>query len=87
MSGYPGGHNDRYDDGYGHQGDGHPNADSYYQDDQYYDSGYDARGAQGAQGGEGFYDESYVQAFNKTSLLLPFPALFGQSLTSPQWIL
>ncbi|KAG6004335.1 hypothetical protein E4U21_001148 [Claviceps maximensis] len=61
MSGYQGGHNDRYDDGYGHQGDGHANADSYYQDDQYYDNGYDARGAsgpQGAHGGEGFYDES-----------------------------
>ncbi|KAG5951426.1 hypothetical protein E4U53_003131 [Claviceps sorghi] len=61
MSGYPGGHNDRYDDGYGHQGDGHHNGDSYYQDDQYYDNGYDARGASGAQGahgGEGFYDES-----------------------------
>ncbi|QPG93883.1 hypothetical protein C2857_003311 [Epichloe festucae Fl1] len=61
MSGYPGGQNDRYDDGYGHQGESHANADSYYQDDQYYDNGYDARGApaaQGAHGGEGYYDES-----------------------------
>lgn len=79
MSGYPGGHNDRYDDGYGHQGDGHANADAYYQDDQYYDNGYDARGASGAQGahgGEGFYDESYVQL----SLSLPFQ-VFNPLLT------
>jgi hypothetical protein len=58
MSGYQG-HNDHYDDGYGHhQG----NTDSYYQDEhnqQYYDSnGYDAHG--NYQGGEGYYDESYV---------------------------
>ncbi|KAH0599308.1 hypothetical protein MHUMG1_03425 [Metarhizium humberi] len=59
MSGYPGGHNDHYDDGYGHHG-GNPqgNADSYYQDDQYYDNGYDARGGHGGQNGDGYYDES-----------------------------
>ncbi|QUC22100.1 uncharacterized protein UV8b_06341 [Ustilaginoidea virens] len=61
MSGYPGGQNDHYDDGYGHPGENHGNADAYYQDDQYYDNGYDTRGGQGAQGahgGEGYYDES-----------------------------
>ncbi|KZZ93396.1 beta-1,3-glucan synthase catalytic subunit [Moelleriella libera RCEF 2490] len=62
MSTYPaGGHNDHYNDGYGHHPDTQGNADSYYQDDQYYDNGYDARGghgAQAAQGGEGYYDES-----------------------------
>lgn len=62
MSGYQaGGHNDHYNDGYGHHPDTQGNADSYYQDDQYYDNGYDARGghgAQAAQGGEGYYDES-----------------------------
>lgn len=60
MSGYPGGQQDHYDDGYGHQAG---NADSYYQDDQYYDNGYDARsgqGGQGAQPGDGYYDESLV---------------------------
>ncbi|KAL2259500.1 hypothetical protein VTK26DRAFT_6802 [Humicola hyalothermophila] len=47
------GHHD-YDDGYGHpQG----NADSYYQDDQYYDNGYNDRG-RGGQQGDGYYDES-----------------------------
>jgi 1,3-beta-glucan synthase len=70
MSGYPGGRNDHYDDGYGqqgggggHAGNGHQqnNADSYYQDDQYYDNnqGYDNRGQQQQQqGGDGYYDES-----------------------------
>ena len=49
-----------YDDGYGHQPGN--NRDSYYQDDQqqYYDNGYDAQGAHGQQGGDGYYDESYV---------------------------
>lgn len=71
MSGYPQGqgqghpqgqgHQD-YDDGYGgHQGG---NTDSYYQDDQQYygnnqGQGYDARGG---QQGDGYYDESYVNA-------------------------
>ncbi|EFY99527.1 glycosyl transferase family 48 protein [Metarhizium robertsii] len=59
MSGYPGGHNDHYDDGYGHHGgNAQGNADSYYQDDQYYDNGYDARGGHGGQNGDGYYDES-----------------------------
>lgn len=60
MSGYPGGHNDHYEDGYGHQGGNpHGNADSYYQDDQYYDNGYDARGGGHAgPAGDGYYDES-----------------------------
>ncbi|OAA49501.1 beta-1,3-glucan synthase catalytic subunit [Metarhizium rileyi] len=59
MSGYPGGHNDQYDEGYGHHGSNtQGNADSYYQDDQYYDNGYDARGGHGGQGGDGYYDES-----------------------------
>ncbi|KOS23377.1 hypothetical protein ESCO_006559 [Escovopsis weberi] len=69
MSGYPGGHHDAYDDGYGQQGGGGQHGgggqpgghtDSYYQDDQYYDNGYDARGghAAGGQGGDGYYDES-----------------------------
>ncbi|KAI1847714.1 hypothetical protein JX265_009143 [Neoarthrinium moseri] len=53
MAGYPGGgHNDHYDDGYGHPD--HPNTDSYYQDEhnqQYYDQdGYAAN--------DGYYDES-----------------------------
>ncbi|XP_044717612.1 1,3-beta-glucan synthase component domain-containing protein [Hirsutella rhossiliensis] len=60
MSGYPGGHHDHYDDGYGQQAGG--NTESYYQDDQYYDNGgYDARGGHGAQAGnagDGYYDES-----------------------------
>jgi 1,3-beta-glucan synthase len=54
MSGYPGGPG-QYDDGYGHggqQGAGAGQTDSYYQDDQYYDRGYDARG------NDGYYDES-----------------------------
>lgn len=59
MSGYPGGHHDHYDDGYGHQG---RNTGSYYQDDQYYDNGgYDARAGQVGQtgnAGDGYYDES-----------------------------
>lgn len=56
MSGYPA--NRDYDDGYGHHQQG--NTDSYYDNDQgqYYDNGYDAHGAQGAQGQEGYYDES-----------------------------
>lgn len=62
MSGYPGGsQRERYEDGYGHNGG---NTDSYYQDDQYYDNGYDARGGQGGpasgQAGDGYYDESWV---------------------------
>lgn len=65
MSGYPGGgHHDQYDDGYGHpqgqpQGQGNAHGgqtDSYYQDDQYYDNGYDARGQHGNN--DGYYDES-----------------------------
>ncbi|KAH6989456.1 1,3-beta-glucan synthase component-domain-containing protein [Ilyonectria sp. MPI-CAGE-AT-0026] len=75
MSGYPGGgRNDQYDDGYGqHQGNAHAqggNTDSYYQDDQYYDQGYDNRGQPQGQGqgqpqqqgqhgnNDGYYDES-----------------------------
>ncbi|KHO01134.1 beta-1,3-glucan synthase catalytic subunit [Metarhizium album ARSEF 1941] len=59
MSGYPGGHNDHYDEAYGHHGSNtQGNADSYYQDDQYYDNGYDARGGHGGQNGDGYYDES-----------------------------
>ena len=49
MSGHPQGH---YDDGYGHQ----QNNDAYYQEgynDQYYDQ-------QNQHGGEGYYDEAYV---------------------------
>jgi 1,3-beta-glucan synthase len=62
MSGYPGGHNDHYDDGYGQQRGGHGGqqqqaGEGYYQDDQYYDNnGYDDR--RGGQGGDGYYDES-----------------------------
>lgn len=83
MSGYPGGHQDHYDDGYGHQSQQvHQggNTDSYYQDDQYYDNGYDARGGHAAQGaaqgaagghaGEGYYDES----------LVPFPEQPGRGI-------
>ena len=59
MAGYPaGGHHDQYDDGYAHPAQGQAqggNTDSYYQDDQYYDNGYDARGH--AQN-DGYYDES-----------------------------
>ncbi|ODA77109.1 hypothetical protein RJ55_07627 [Drechmeria coniospora] len=71
MSGYPGGgQNDHYDDGYGHGGQNvhnEANPDPYYQDDQYYDNGYDARGGHGGQvgnpghsgqAGDGYYDES-----------------------------
>ena len=54
MSGYPGGSGQgHYDDGYGRQQGG---ADSYYQDDQYYDQhGYDDRRD---QRNDGYYDES-----------------------------
>ncbi|KAG9251681.1 1,3-beta-glucan synthase component-domain-containing protein [Emericellopsis atlantica] len=64
MSGYPGGGagGGHYDDGYGQptQQGGHGNPDSYYQDDQYYDQGYDNRGGTGqaAGGHDGYYDES-----------------------------
>ncbi len=62
MSGYQG-HNDHYDDGYGHhQG----NADSYYQDDQsqgYYDNGYaEHQHGHQPQGADGYYDESYAKS-------------------------
>jgi len=70
MSGHP--NQAQYDDGYGapaaqgHHQQG--NTDSYYQDEQaqpYYDqnAGYaDERQAGGhPQGGDGYYDESYVQ--------------------------
>ncbi|KAH7327828.1 glycosyltransferase family 48 protein [Stachybotrys elegans] len=62
MSGYPAGHNDQYDDGYGQRGGNQNNGGEYYQDDQYYDNqhqqgnrGYDGRGG---QQGDGYYDES-----------------------------
>ncbi|KAL2210638.1 hypothetical protein CC79DRAFT_525327 [Sarocladium strictum] len=72
MSGYPAGggggrndHHDQYDDGYGQQG----GQAGYYQDDQYYDNGYDNRGQAGYDnrgqaghdnrgGNDGYYDES-----------------------------
>jgi|JRER01.1.fsa_nt_gi 1,3-beta-glucan synthase len=54
MSGYTGGHHDQYDNGYGHPANG---GDTYYQDDQYYDGGYDTQGTHGANG-DGYYDES-----------------------------
>lgn len=57
MSGYPaggGGSRQDYDDGYAHPHQS-GNADSYYQDDQYYDNGYDAHGQ---PGDNGYYDES-----------------------------
>ncbi|KAL2890464.1 1 3-beta-glucan synthase component FKS1 [Ceratocystis lukuohia] len=61
MSAYPGGGNGHqgYDDGYngqGHaQGQGNGGQDQYYQDDQYYDNGYD----QNQRGGnDGYYDNS-----------------------------
>lgn len=59
MSGYPaggGGSRQDYDDGYAHPHQS-GNADSYYQDDQYYDNGYDAHGQ---PGDNGYYDESCV---------------------------
>jgi 1,3-beta-glucan synthase len=65
MSGHP--QQGHYDDGYGHHQQG--NTDSYYQDDQaaqpYYDhnGGYadNAQHPNGhQQGGDGYYDESYV---------------------------
>jgi len=64
MSGHPQqqGH---YDDGYGHHQQG--NTDSYYQDDGqgYYDQhgGYPEQGHH--QGGDGYYDESYVSCSSK----------------------
>lgn len=76
MSGYqqqPGHGRADYDDGYAHPGAGGHAApgvnDPYYQDDQqYYDNAapphpqngapYDAHGA---QQGDGYYDESYVE--------------------------
>jgi 1,3-beta-glucan synthase len=64
MSGYPGGgHQDPYDDGYGHGGQqqgGHGGAagDSYYQDDQYYDNHGGANNGYDRGQGDGYYDES-----------------------------
>ncbi|CAI6095424.1 hypothetical protein V2G26_015139 [Clonostachys chloroleuca] len=66
MSGYPGGGagggGNHYDDGYGHNNNQGAAGDGYYQNDQYYDQGYDDRqgGGQGqGQGGhDGYYDES-----------------------------
>jgi 1,3-beta-glucan synthase len=60
MSGHPHQGQAQYDDGYGHHQQG--NTDSYYQDEQYYDhngAGYE-HGAGHQQGGDGYYDESYV---------------------------
>jgi hypothetical protein len=64
MSGHPQGH---YDEGYGQHQQG--NTDSYYQDDHgqaYYDEhgGYADQGHH-QQGGDGYYDESYVVVFNR----------------------
>lgn len=69
MSGHP--NQGQYDDGYGHHPQG--NTDSYYQDDNnqgYYDQngGYaDHQAPQGQhhQGGDGYYDESYVSILDE----------------------
>lgn len=63
MSGHPQ-QGAQYDEGYGHQPG---NTESYYQDEhggqQYYDNnaGYEqGHGGHQQQGGEGYYDESWV---------------------------
>ena len=70
MSGHP--NQAQYDDGYGPPAPGHPqqgNTDSYYQDEQaqpYYDHNgayadeHQGDGRAPQQGGDGYYDESYV---------------------------
>jgi len=62
MSGYPGGGQNHYDDGYGHhqqQQQQPAGNDQYYQDDQYYDqNGYDDRHDRRGHQNDGYYDES-----------------------------